>query len=149
MTTAIRDYALAAETARFAYRRKYFLLVRGFPISPSMPGPRRLSGQPMSLVGREWLRATAFGFGTQTQYVLDCITLAVEADFFTSRETLKSYVFATEDDFDAFCTALTKYDWWLNERHFYAFAVLLDADEFSIRTYAELAQEFRDEYAKY
>lgn len=93
--------------------------------------------------------ATAFGAGTQTQYVLDCISLAVEADFFTKRETLKAHVFATEADFEAFCDALAKYDWWLNERHFYAFSVLLDAEEFSIRTYAELAQEFREEYAKY
>jgi len=93
--------------------------------------------------------AAEFGFGTQTQYALDCISLAVESDFFTTRETLKTSVFAAEEDFDAFCTSLEKYDWWLNERHFYAFAVLLDAEEFSIRTYAELAQEFRDEYAKY
>jgi hypothetical protein len=93
--------------------------------------------------------AAAFGIGTQTQYALDCISLAVEADFFTTREALKSSVFATEVDFLAFCDALAKYDWWLNERHFYAFAVLLDADEFSIRTYAELAQEFREEYVKY
>ena len=93
--------------------------------------------------------SNAFGIGTQTQYALDCISLAVEADFFTTRETLKASVFATKEDFEAFCSALEKYDWWLNERHFYAFAVLLDADEFSIRTYAELAQEFRDTYAKY
>ncbi len=93
--------------------------------------------------------AAAFGFGTQTQYALDCISLAVEADFFTTRESLKASVFASEDDFNAFCTALSTFNWWLNERHFYAFAVLLDAEEFSIRTYAELAQEFREEYAKY
>lgn len=91
---------------------------------------------------------TAFGFGTQTQYVLDCITLAVEAHFFSNRETLKETVFASEDDFDAFCTALSKYDWWLNERHTYAFAVLLNNEEFTIRTYADLAVEFHEAYAK-
>lgn len=90
-----------------------------------------------------------FGSGTQTQYALDCITLAVEAGFFLMREDLKPAVFASEADFDAFCSALEKYDWWLNERHFYAFAVLLDAEEFALRTYAELAAEFRDTYAAY
>ncbi|MBS1187482.1 MAG: hypothetical protein H6R04_1500 [Burkholderiaceae bacterium] len=91
----------------------------------------------------------AFGAGTQTQYALDCIALAVEAGAFASREELKGRVFATEADFDAFCTALAQYDWWLNERHYYAFATLLDVEEFTLRNYAELAAEFRVEYAKY
>ena len=90
-----------------------------------------------------------FGAGTQTQYALDCITLAIEAGAFATREEFKTAVFATETDFDAFCGALAKYDWWLNERHFYAFAVLLDAEEFTLRTYAELAAEFHAEYAPY
>ncbi len=91
----------------------------------------------------------AFGRGTQTQYVLDCITLAVEAHFFTTRESLKACVFASESDFNAFCDALAQYDWWLNERHAYAFAMLLDCEEFTIRSYADLAAEFREEYEKY
>ncbi|MEA5098184.1 MAG: hypothetical protein VB032_06595 [Burkholderiaceae bacterium] len=91
----------------------------------------------------------AFGAGTQTQYALDCITLAVEAGAFATRAELKAAVFASAADFDAFCTALANYDWWLNERHFYAFAVLLDAEEFTLRTYAELAAEFRETYAAY
>ena len=91
----------------------------------------------------------AFGRGTQTQYVLDCITLAVEARFFTTRESLKATVFASEDDFNTFCDALTQYDWWMNERHAYAFAMLLDCEEFTIRNYVDLAEEFREEYSQY
>ena len=93
--------------------------------------------------------ASAFGFGTQTQYVLDCITLAVEAGFFTTRDALKKAVFAGESDFAAFCSALARYDWWLNERHFYAFLALLDCDESSLRTYTDMAREFEDEYGKF
>lgn len=91
----------------------------------------------------------AYGRGTQTQYVLDCITLAVEAHFFTTRESLKASVFASEADFNTFCDALAQFDWWMNERHAYAFAMLLDNEEFTIRNYAELAVEFRGEYAQY
>ncbi len=93
--------------------------------------------------------AAAFGFGTQTQYALDCITLAAETSFFTTREALKATVFAEERDFDAFCSALARYEWWLNERHFYAFSALLQFDESGVRTYADLAREFREEYSKY
>jgi len=93
--------------------------------------------------------ASAFGSGSQTQYALDCMALAVEAGFFTTRASLKSSVFAEEGDFAAFCSALAKYDWWLNERHFYAFSELLDCDESSLRTYSDLAKEFQEEYSKY
>lgn len=93
--------------------------------------------------------AVAFGPGTQTQYTLDCITLALEIGFFSTRETLKATVFASEADFAAFCNALESYEWWLNERHFYAFMALLNTDEHGMRTYADLAREFREEYSKY
>jgi hypothetical protein len=93
--------------------------------------------------------AAAFGFGTQTQYALDCITLAVEAGFFTTRDAFKKAVFATGADFAAFCQALETYPWWLNERHFYAFMALLNYDEHGVRTYADLARELREEFGRY
>ena len=110
-------------------------------------GWRPFDRQFMPLRFRE--AVAAFGSGTQTQYALDCITLAVEAGFFTTREALKATVFDSGADFDAFCDTLERYEWWLNERHFYAFMALLNTDEHGMRTYADLAREFREEYSKY
>jgi hypothetical protein len=87
--------------------------------------------------------------GSATNHALDCIALSYEAGFFTDTEAFLKGAFATPRDLFVFCEQLHDYQFWLNERHFYAFLDLLNWDESEMRTYEEVAdaleQVFQDQ----
>ncbi len=72
------------------------------------------------------------------RWALDAITLAIEAGVIDT-DTFVAQAFATQVDFEAFCTALGDFDWWLNDRHKYAFRSLV-GDVSRVDTYAHLGE---------
>lgn len=80
------------------------------------------------------------GSGTQVNYALDSITLAMEAGIFKDSDTFVAKAFATAEDAAEFVEALRDHEYfWLNERHFYAFSHAFNCDESQMRTYPEIA----------
>jgi hypothetical protein len=77
--------------------------------------------------------------GSATNYALDCITLGYEAGILADTEAFLKGAFVTPRDLLVFCEQLHGYQFWLNERHFYAFLDLLNWDESEMRTYEEVA----------
>jgi hypothetical protein len=77
--------------------------------------------------------------GSATNYALDCIALSYEAGFFADTKAFLKGAFETPRDLFVFCEQLHEYQFWLNERHFYAFLDLLNWDESEMRTYEEVA----------
>jgi hypothetical protein len=80
--------------------------------------------------------------GSSTNYALDCIALSFEAGFFVESESFLKGTFAAPKDLIVFCEQLQEYDFWLNERHFYAFLELLQCDESEIKTYEDVGRIF-------
>jgi len=81
------------------------------------------------------------GSGSQVNYALDSITLAMEAGIFKDSDTFVAKAFATTADAAEFVEALRDHEYyWLNERHFHAFSHALNCDESQMRTYPEIAE---------
>jgi hypothetical protein len=86
------------------------------------------------------------GSGTQVNYALDSITLAMEAGIFKDSDTFVAKAFATTEDAAEFVEALRGHEYyWLNERHFYAFSHAFNCDESQMRTYPEIADFIANE----
>lgn len=86
------------------------------------------------------------GTGSQVNYALDSITLAMEAGIFKDSDTFVAKAFATTADAAEFVEALRDHEYfWLNERHFYAFSHALNCDESQMRTYPEIADLIANE----
>jgi hypothetical protein len=77
--------------------------------------------------------------GSATNYALDSITLSYESGTFQDHESFLKGAFVSPRDLLTFCEQLHDYQFWLNERHFYAFLELLNLDESEMRTYEEVA----------
>jgi len=79
-------------------------------------------------------------------YALDSITLAVEAGLIDT-ETFVDQAFASRHDFLAFCKDLEMAgDFWVNERHFYAFFEMFGSEE-DLTTYPDIAATLERDYA--
>lgn len=78
------------------------------------------------------------------RWALDSITLAVEAGTIDT-DTFVEQAFATRADFEAFCNALRDFDWWLNDRHMFAFCSLV-SDVSHVDTYAHLGESLARKY---
>lgn len=77
-------------------------------------------------------------------YALDNIACAMEAGAVDSVEFVKQ-IFASRDDFEAFCDDLQKTDtYWLNDRHFGATSELV-GEEGAV-SYVEVGQALEDAY---
>jgi hypothetical protein len=75
----------------------------------------------------------------RAQFVLDSIAAAFEQDLFNARDFL-AICFATRHDWREFLDELEKFDeYWVNERHFYAFHALL-GDETACKSYPRIAK---------
>jgi len=90
-----------------------------------------------SLIPMEYAYLAATDNDSQ-RWALDSITLAIEAGAIDT-DTFVAQAFATPADFEAFCTALSDFDWWLNDRHKNAFRSLV-GDVSRVDTYAHLSE---------
>ena len=85
---------------------------------------------------------TKIGSHSPCNFVLDCIAGATEEGYLTAENYLEN-VFKKKNDWNKFLDDLAEYEYWLNERHAYAFATLLECSPDEFITYDGLAGELR------